>query len=416
MASAMFDSINPYEKLLAFQDFVPIIAADKKYETLEKLVEKANLWLKLHPEFSVKLCETFNIKFHNGCVDPDRTSYIRKGQDEDSFFYADRNVYLRCLRLWLTPHRVVRQPVQIGIKTFSPKSLPNKENRFQSLDDTLKAINNSLSTHNIEGRIISAETKPVKFSGPKKFDSSKSKWSEPSDERKFYIFVIRIFFEIGEPVVETLHFKDFAPEFPMTPTGTVVYDALKAAEEFVDVFHKAQQWCENISGIRIANLHAIDIKMKVTNFEENRQKMSFTEHNERATLYWRALRIVCLSQSQSTHALNLSYKTFIPVPVTNKGQFEGINATFGRVHAWLSVVKRSSVISIQSVETIPIRLNTSGEKYFGAEAAWTVYKGARNERWNYVIRLYFEGTYTEPPLNSLPYVPPVLKKSSCIIQ
>ncbi|KAG1682327.1 hypothetical protein GQR58_011081 [Nymphon striatum] len=420
MAGSIFSTAESYEKSLAYQDFCPVEVKKKEYESLEMLVEKANKWLEQHPHFSVKTAETYNIKIHKNGPEIERMSYMRKGQDEDSFTLADRNSYLRCLRLWLIPQMSSRKPAQIGVRTFSPKvKQSSNDTEFQLLNDTLKTMNDSFRMNPVPGHIISVETKPVKYTSVKKFNPSKSKWSEIIDQRKHFVFVIRIFYMIGSIVVETIEFKDFHPEIPLTAGGAVIYESLKSADEFHNLHLKAQQWLETVSGIRVSNMHTIDIKMKVSQFERNRELMSFTEHNERATLFWRALRAVVLTSVQScpTSGIEkLTYRTFIPVMLTNKGQFESMSDTFNRIHAWLSVIKRSWHISILFLETVPIRLNTGGEKHHGAEAAWTVYKGARDERWIYIIRIYLDGTFTEPPPNSLPYVPPVLEKSTCKLQ
>lgn len=155
MAGALYDSVAHHEKLLAHKDFIPQVVNKKEYDTLEDMISKANKWLESHPEYSVQTCETYNIKVHKKGADPDHMAYMRKGQDEDSFTLAARNYYLRCLRIWLIPHVSSSNTAQIGVKTFTPRAKKEytvDSSRFESLDETVKLVNDSFRMNAVEGK------------------------------------------------------------------------------------------------------------------------------------------------------------------------------------------------------------------------------------------------------------------------
>lgn len=55
---------------------------------------------------------------------------------------------------------------------------------------------------------------------------------------------------------------------------------------------------------------------------------------------------------------------------------------------------------------------SSTEKNQGSEASFSNHVGETSYTWMYVIRLYIDGLYKEPPPEKLPEVPP-LGKFSC---
>lgn len=55
---------------------------------------------------------------------------------------------------------------------------------------------------------------------------------------------------------------------------------------------------------------------------------------------------------------------------------------------------------------------SGGERKQGSEATFTYNMGEKNEYWMFVIRLYLDGLYKEPPPQMLPALP-VLEKPCC---
>ena len=62
-----------------------------------------------------------------------------------------------------------------------------------------------------------------------------------------------------------------------------------------------------------------------------------------------------------------------------------------------------------------MRLYTGGEAHPGVESSFS-YNASRNEYWIYVIRIYLDGAYTEPPSEMLPEIPPLQEVGCCSIQ
>lgn len=57
---------------------------------------------------------------------------------------------------------------------------------------------------------------------------------------------------------------------------------------------------------------------------------------------------------------------------------------------------------------------SGGEKKQGSEASFTYNVAKETYTWMFIMRLYIDGIYKEPPPEMLPAVPP-LKKLSCSV-
>lgn len=77
----------------------------------------------------------------------------------------------------------------------------------------------------------------------------------------------------------------------------------------------------------------------------------------------------------------------------------------------LNFFKGSRVLS---AETTTYRVMSGGEKNQGSEASFSYNVANETYCWMFVMRLYIDGIYKEPPPEMLPAVP-ALRKLSCIV-
>ncbi|CAG0901440.1 unnamed protein product [Darwinula stevensoni] len=180
------------------------------------------------------------------------------------------------------------------------------------------------------------------------------------------------------------------------------------------------------SNIRITNIQSIEYKLKHDQLDT--QRTWYTEHGGVNTYYVRILRVAFVP-TEEIHLppYTLTCRTFQPVLLERGGMFkapeyESMSQTRDRVAAWMRLVGATLI----SAETSAIRLNTGGERKMGPEATYTfnetTQSGGGNtsrhsvtERWIYIIRLFLDGEYEEPPAEVLPPVPEIKEEDSCII-
>ena len=68
-------------------------------------------------------------------------------------------------------------------------------------------------------------------------------------------------------------------------------------------------------------------------------------------------------------------------------------------------------VRVLSAETVPVRIYT-GNQNSDPERTYTYNAGNRSEHYLYVMRLYLDGMYSEPPANVLPPLPVVQQSDS----
>ncbi|CAG0888735.1 unnamed protein product [Darwinula stevensoni] len=179
------------------------------------------------------------------------------------------------------------------------------------------------------------------------------------------------------------------------------------------------------SNIRITNIQSVEYKLKHGQLDT--QRTWYTEHGDVNTYYVRILRVAFVP-TEEIHLppYTITCRTFQPVLLEREGMFtapeyESMSQTRYRVAAWMRFVGATLI----SAETSAIRLDTGGERKMGPEATYTFNETSQSggsstsrhsvtERWIYIIRLYLDGEYEEPPAEVLPPVPKI-KEDSCII-
>ncbi|KAK8781545.1 hypothetical protein V5799_017113 [Amblyomma americanum] len=416
---------------LTFVDFLPYctnpggFASLPTFEPFRVLVQRANQWLQENCTWEVKTCESVEFKASQS-VNIERMTYLEYGEHH--------TCYMRGLRLWLVPRMDQSRPAQqLDYCNLIPQQtapagtfgLPT----FETLQDLLQRYNSQRVYQPAPGRVLVVETQEMKIPSFSNFDPDRSFWTEHGARSRQFLFVVRVFYELGSAGPEEIGVADFVP-VQQSAGGAFT---MPTYEPFSYVVARAAQWCSQQSSLRFCNAQSLEIKLRSDPAQglsfgtmSNRtvvdtQRMSYTEHANVGTFYVRVLRVAYSRELAPLEGglppsppLALHCKTFMPLPLT-KGvlmpEFESLSATKKRVEAWI----RATGARVLSCETAAMRLFSGGEAYAGTETSFTYNNGEHNEFWIFVLRIYMDGAYQEPPEEMLPPVPEVHDTGCCVI-
>ncbi|OQR74483.1 hypothetical protein BIW11_09036 [Tropilaelaps mercedesae] len=415
---------------LTFVDFLPKclssggVFSQPAFEPFRYLVYRANEWLREHPEWEVKTCESVEFKTNSEVINTERMTYFEFGEQSTR--------YVRSLRMWLVPRMdTSRPPQQIDYSDLIPQQTGHAGlfgmPTFESLHQVLERYNFNSRSKPPPGRVITVETQEMKIPTYSSFDPDRTYWCEHGGRSKHYVFLVRVFFELqpgGYGIPEEIGVADFVPQ-SLSSGGLFSTPQFEAFSSVVD---RSSTWCSQQIALRFCNAQSIEIKLKSGRAVVDTQRMCYTEHAERSTFYVRILRIAYAKSPRSTAPLEglpppcgplspplqLRCKTFVPAQLTRGflvPEFESLSATKRRVEAWIS----ATGARVLSSETVAMRLYTGGEAQPGVESSFS-YNASRNEYWIYVIRVYLDGVYHEPPSEMLPDLPNVQEVGCCAIQ
>ncbi|XP_023213039.1 uncharacterized protein LOC111615839, partial [Centruroides sculpturatus] len=189
---------------LTFIDVLPDVIEEglfsSEYESFGSMVKRANAWLSENPIYEVKTCESVEFKSKQGMPSVRKMTYKEYGKTH--------TYYMRALRLWLVVRNGLEQrpPQKIGYCNLIPNIVDNPvfgSAQYEKLNQVLDRFNNSYS-RKIPGRIISIESQEMKLSSWSVFDPDRSNWSVNGKYATKFLFVIRIFFELGVPEGEQI--------------------------------------------------------------------------------------------------------------------------------------------------------------------------------------------------------------------
>ncbi|KAL1421551.1 hypothetical protein MTO96_022990 [Rhipicephalus appendiculatus] len=367
---------------LSFVDFLPYcissggLFSTPTFEPFRVLLQRANDWLKENCTWEVKTCESVEFKTSSEVVNTERMTYYEYGEQSTR--------YVRSLRLWLVPRLDQSRPCPAaGVPQPHPTTdrvmqglfgMPT----FETLHELLERYNQQLMHQPAPGRVLAVETQEMKIPSYSNFDPDRSYWSEYGGRNRHFLFVVRVFYELGSTSCEEIGVADF--------------------------------WCSQQGSLRFCNAQSLEIKLKSGTMVDT-QRMSYTEHAERTTFFVRVLRVAYSKEPIPVEGglppsppLALHCKTFMPLQLTRGifvPEFESLSATKKRVEAWI----RATGARVLSCETVAMRLFTGGEAHAGIESSFTYNNGNRSEYWIFVLRVYLDGTYQEPPQEVMPPPP-----------
>ncbi|KAH7985606.1 hypothetical protein HPB52_025526 [Rhipicephalus sanguineus] len=222
----------------------------------------------------------------------------------------------------------------------------------------------------------------------------------------------------GMPTFETLHellerYNQQLMHQPAPGTRTGGLFSFPRYEPFSNVIGRAAQWCSQQGSLRFCNAQSLEIKLKSGTMVDT-QRMSYTEHAE-------ADHLLCASvEGGLQQGAPLHCKTFMPLQLTRGifvPEFESLSAGLGhQAPSLLSISKRPLFVPVMlSCETVAMRLFTGGEAHAGIESSFTYNNGNRSEYWIFVLRVYLDGSYQEPPQEVMPPPPEVRDVGCCAI-
>ncbi|KAK8781548.1 hypothetical protein V5799_017111 [Amblyomma americanum] len=417
---------------LTFVDFLPCcvnpgtVSSSPTFEPFRMLVQRANEWLKEHCMWEVKTCESVEFKASKS-INTELMTYCEYGKWS--------TCYMRGLRLWLVPRLDKSRPAQqLEYRNLVPQQMAPPAGSFgmpmfETLQELLERYNKQLVHQPAPGCVLAVETQETNVPSFLDFDPDQSYWSAHGRRDRHFIFVVRVFYEVGSMVCEEIGVADFVPV--RHSAGSMV--SMPRYEPFSSVIARAAQWCSQQSSLRFCNVQTLEIKLKsdpsLDSSSESisdrtvvdTQCMSYTERAKVATFYVRVLRVAYIKELVPPEGglppsppLALHCKTFMPLPLTQSvfmPEFEGLSATKKRVEAWIN----ATGARVLSCETIAMRLFIGGEACAGIESSFTFNSGKQNEYWIFVLRVYLDGVYQEPPQEALPPVPEVCDDERCAI-
>ncbi|XP_042903115.1 uncharacterized protein [Parasteatoda tepidariorum] len=387
---------NEHRSGLSYIDFLPGVLKEgffcnAEYDRFENVIALANEWLKFNPQWKIKTCESIEFKDGRGSINPTEMVYYESTKYRTNF--------IRGLRLWLQIFPPGEERVQkIGYVNLVPEAEGTEgiftHAKYETLDDVLLKFNNASRTSPLPGRIITIETQNMKIKSGGVIDPNRCSWTEYGERYTRFIYVIRIFYEVCEPLYEEIGINDFIPDIISTS-----YCGLLPKYEYLStLFEKASNWSSSQSDLRICNLQSLEVK--VHDGMVNPKKMSYTEHGNRRLAFARVLRVAYIRQQplNYTAPVHLSYKSFVPAqtkPETlmtcYRPTAETLQETMQRVSSWI----QATGAEVINMETSAIRLNRKGAVH-SSEKNYSYETNANSEAYIFVIRAYLKGSYTEP--------------------
>ncbi|XP_018494796.1 uncharacterized protein LOC100904558 [Galendromus occidentalis] len=346
---------------LTFVDFLPKcltsggVFSTPAFEPFRCLVYRANDWLREHPEWEVKTCESVEFKTNSEIINTERMTY---------FEISDASTRLvKSLRMWLVPRAdSTRPPQQIQYQDLVPQQTGHAGlfgmPTFETLHQVLERYNYECRSKSAPGRVLTIETQEMKIPSCSTFNPERTFWCEPGGRSKHYVFLVRVFFEIhltGYGILEEIGVADFVPQ--SLSTGRIF--CTPQFETFSTLIEKASNWCAQQMSLRFCNAQSIEIKLKSGRAMVDTQRSCYTEHAERSTFFVRILRVAYAKTPRSSASLEglppscgplspplqLKCKTFIPGQLTRGflvPEFESLGAMKRRVEAWIAATGQCS--------------------------------------------------------------------------
>lgn len=344
---------------LTYVDFLPKcikianIFAKPDFETFDALVEHANDWLRDNPTFRIKTCESVEFRITNwGSIE----------EDYDKSFFVERDEYkvwyIRGLRLWLVRTCNEENPEQFGYINLVPREIERESTfalpKYEKLGELLHRFNQHIDFPRIYGKILTVESQEMKVPSYSKLNPDKSFWTETKERVRQYIFVIRIFYERGDPRDDKIGIMDFLPACLREGSSF----ALPVHEPLTNVIERASKWCSK-KKYRFLNFQSLEIKMK--NGIINTQKVDYTEKGLKTATFARIIRVAYVKMSNDASnsesiPSNITCKLFFPLKLGKNlffPSFEPMFRTKERMEEWINATGARVI----SAETELVRLH-----------------------------------------------------------
>jgi len=279
--------------------------------------------------------------------------------------------------------------------------------KFESFNVTIDKINQHFRQQPIQGKILTLETEEIKMSEWRgSVDADKTSWSTWGDRGIIYVMVIRLFYEVGPPAMEEIGCADFVPS--VLDSGGIF--SIGHAQRLTEMAANAHQWIQQQAGINVTNIQTIDYKISRSwgGSSLDTMRSSYYHRGKGVTCFIRIMR-VCYTRSLSgappAPLPYLSYRTFMPHCLSMGGvfslpKFTNQSSAVEIANAWL----RATGAKVISAETVAVRVRSGGQ-HGDPEVTMTYDSGERNEVILFVVRVFLDGVYRDPPPSALPQAP-----------
>ncbi|GFN88347.1 hypothetical protein PoB_001485300 [Plakobranchus ocellatus] len=408
---------------LTYIDFIPqclgstIEGKEPDFAEFSTVVEQANQWLASMPQFIAIRCETISTKLgkdYNLDNDATLTHCSSNG----------RNVYLRVLRLWVTPraeNAPLASPQQISYITVLPDH-PNGDlstflsslaggatNRtvgdlalptFDNMQETVDKLNKHLQAKPLPGKILCIETLSFKCQESNTSDKLKTEasvWSEGGANARVFLQGLRVFYVVGQPAYETIGIHDEEPDMMQSVEGMGL--RLKFAT-FDQTVTKAAAWLKKEKGIRVVSVQSVNVKLDrkfgTGPWILDSNAAAFTENQSLIEKrYAKVLRISYVREQklEMASAVSLTSRLFIPHRIEGK-TFESFSKTVLRVIKWLNATN-APVFACETVK-YHVSADSTGQGFNDDRMDFQVNSNL-GQYYITCIRLFFPCAYQEPP-------------------
>ncbi|GFR75250.1 hypothetical protein ElyMa_000450800 [Elysia marginata] len=353
---------------LTYIDFIPqclgsaIEGKEPDFAEFSTVVEQANQWLASMPQFLAIRCETISTKLGKDF-----------GLDNDSSLSHSssngRNVYLRVLRLWVTPRpetSAPSSPQQISyisvlpdhpngdLSTFLSSLAGGAANRtvgdlamptFDNMQQTVEKLNKHLQAKPLPGKILCVETLSFKCQETNtadKLNTEATVWSEGGANARVFLQGLRVFYLVGQPAYETLGIHDEEPDMMQSKEGMGLRLRFATFDQTVT---RAAAWLKKEQGMRVVSIQSLNVKLErkfgTGPWILDANAAAYTENQSLIEKrYAKVLRIVYVREqkleSPSPYStVTLTSRLFIPQRIEGK-TFESFSKTVLRVIKWLN--------------------------------------------------------------------------------
>ncbi|XP_054167426.1 probable serine/threonine-protein kinase DDB_G0276181 [Oppia nitens] len=325
-------------------------------------------------------------------------------------------------------------PIDI-INESTQSSLLSSKPVYESLDEMLVRVNDLFATKPLEGRILSVETVPIPVESTNwSVNTETSYWSYDYQKNNNTVYILRIYFEYGNPAYERLEIIDFIPKVQIwdTPLAVPVY------ESFSSLLSRSSQWLRNESqNIRFLSSNTvetpIDYAFNTESIKENlnedndsidSRKMFYINNNNNNNslvtggdkpngvvtneFSLKFLRLAVAKQQQQepcpdSSPVILNCKIFVPTKIanplnTNSPEFESVTSSKRKIEAWLMATGAHVLSAETTVISIPFSSSSIATTVDSCLKSNLSVAGHHLT----IYRIYLDGHCLEPPARLLP--------------
>ncbi|XP_064629985.1 uncharacterized protein LOC135488938 [Lineus longissimus] len=424
------------------------------FERFDAIIQAANSWLKENPLLKLVSCETLDRRCSlSGDVDTQTPYRHEPSNGEQSF--------VRILRLWLTketaenanlqqlgycnlvpttrtaeekaevdntlPDTVVFHPGMLKVghvvlggihgMTVGMKGPVMKFQRYQTIQQVLKAFNRQIVKDPLPGRVLSVESVEFKKSESwerEAVDLDCCYWHMRNMTAKHFLSCLRVYYILGESASEQISVTSFSPAKQSRQGG---HPSGGRFEGFDSMLTRTSQWIQSHSGQKLLNLQSTLIRFSGSATigalkDDIDTEATYTmELSTGETNFIRILRAFSVKTEKHGDVDKVTCKLFHPIKIDRK-KYETVQEVLQRTNRWiLAAGLQDRFVGFETTELPLSSLEATAATLKTNATAMKMYR-TRGNFWITCFRLYIRGEYTEPADDETSVQ---VKNSSCTI-